>query len=181
MEVLCRLSYSGGTRDDNNVLRARFLLAVLAVALMACSSSPSPRDARSPSQTSSPDYSVVARFPSGSGIAELHVAIARTETEKERGLMHLTSLPEDDGMAFVWKSPTRTAFWMKDTLVPLSVAFVDADGTIVTIRDMPPCTADPCPSYAARAPFVTAIEANRGWFARHGIQVGDRVVLELAA
>jgi uncharacterized membrane protein (UPF0127 family) len=95
--------------------------------------------------------------------------------------MHLSSLPKDDGMAFVWGSPTQTAFWMKDTLVALSIAFVDGNGTIVTIREMPPCTADPCPTYASRAPYVTAIEANRGWFADHGIHAGDRMALELGA
>jgi uncharacterized membrane protein (UPF0127 family) len=181
MEVLCRLSYSGGTRDDSNVVRAGILFAALALILGACSSSPSPKGASSTSHASSPTYPAVARFTSGSDTAELHVAIARTEAQKERGLMRLTTLPEDDGMAFVWDAPTQTAFWMKDTPVPLSIAFVDADGTIVTIRDMPPCAADPCPSYASRSPFVTAIEANRGWFARHGIGVGDRMTLEPAA
>jgi uncharacterized protein len=175
MEVLCRLSYSGGTRDDNNVVRARVSIALITLVLVPVSCSSSARDRPSPS------YPVKALFRSGSGDAVLHVAIARTDAEKQRGLMHVTSLPEDDGMAFVWDSPTRTVFWMKDTVIPLSIAFVDDHGGIVTIRDMPPCTADPCPTYGSTAPFVTAIEANRGWFDDHGIGVGDRVTLEMSA
>jgi uncharacterized membrane protein (UPF0127 family) len=177
MEVLCRLSYSGGTRDDNNVPRAPVLLVALALLLVSCSH----REEAAPSSTTSPAYGAIARFTTSAGEATLHVAIARTVAEQRRGLMHITSLPEDDGMAFVWDSPTQTAFWMKDTLVPLSIAFVNARSRIVTIRDMPPCTADPCPSYGSRAPFVTAIEANRGWFDDHGVGVGDRVTLETAA
>jgi hypothetical protein len=158
------------------VPRAPVLLVALALVLVSCV-----HQENAPSYTSSPAYRAVARFTSSTGDAVLHVAIARTEAEQRRGLMHITSLPENDGMAFVWDSPTQAAFWMKDTLIPLSIAFVDDGVRIVTIRDMPPCTADPCPSYGSRAPFVTAIEANRGWFDDHGVGVGDRVALETPA
>ncbi len=87
----------------------------------------------------------------------------------------MTTLPADDGMAFVWTAPTASTFWMKDTLIPLSIAFVDADGKIVSISDMQPCDADPCPTYASAAPYTMAVEANAGWFADHGIGTEDRV------
>lgn len=71
--------------------------------------------------------------------------------------------------------PVTTRFWMKDTLIPLSIAFWDANGRIVAIRDMVPCTADPCATYGAPAPYVAALEVNRGFFQAHGVTVGDRV------
>jgi uncharacterized membrane protein (UPF0127 family) len=124
------------------------------------------------------DVAYPARVRFGEGSAVLRVDVARSDAERRRGLMHVRSLPEDGGMAFVWTAPTDTGFWMKDTLVPLSVAFVDRDGRVVTIRDMTPCASDPCPVYSADAPFVLAVEANRGWFAEHGVAVGDRAVLD---
>lgn len=123
---------------------------------------------------SSPDR-VVTFYPTAS---MLNVRVADSDAERRQGLMGVETLPPDEGMAFVWDEPVQTSFWMKDTLIPLSVAFVGDDGTIVTIRDMSPCEADPCPTYAADGPFVMAIEANRGFFADAGIAVGDRARLE---
>jgi uncharacterized membrane protein (UPF0127 family) len=76
-------------------------------------------------------------------------------------------------MAFVWDQPVTASFWMKDTLIPLAIAFVAQDGRIVTIAEMTPCRADPCPTYPAAAPYVLAVEANAGWFDRHAIGEGD--------
>jgi hypothetical protein len=67
---------------------------------------------------------------------------------------------------------------MKDTSIPLSIAFVDDRGRIVSIRRMRPCRSDPCRIYRSDAPYVLAIEANVGWFERSGVRVGDRAVLE---
>jgi len=107
----------------------------------------------------------------------LQVAIADTDAERQQGLMGVTRLPDNHGMAFVWDAPTDGSFWMKDTLIPLSIAFVGSDGKIVTLQDMTPCTEDPCPTYAATSPYVTAYEANAGWFDAHNIEVGDEVGL----
>jgi hypothetical protein len=92
--------------------------------------------------------------------------------------MEVPKLAEDAGMAFVWVEPTTSQFWMKDTLIPLSIAFVDEGGRIVTIRDMQPCAADPCPLYGSTVAYVLAIEANLGYFDEHDIAVGDRAVLQ---
>ncbi len=113
--------------------------------------------------------------------AVLHVRVADTDPERERGLMGITSMPADEGMAFVFDLPTTAQFWMKDTLIPLSIAFVGASGTIVTIREMTPCAADPCETYAADAPYVLAIEANTGWYDANGVAVGDHAALHAAA
>ena len=113
--------------------------------------------------------------------ATLHVDVADDGDERDRGLMGVEQLPRDQGMAFVWDEPVTTTFWMKDTLVPLSIAFWDTDGRIIDILDMEPCTGDPCPTYRPDAPYVGAVEANAGWFAEHGVGVGDHVELEVRA
>lgn len=87
------------------------------------------------------------------------------------------SLAPDAGMVFLEDAPTDATFWMKDTLIPLSIAFWGADGRIVDAQDMTPCAADPCPLYHSTAPYVGAVEVNQGFFAAHGVQVGDVVRL----
>jgi uncharacterized membrane protein (UPF0127 family) len=66
---------------------------------------------------------------------------------------------------------------MKNTLIPLSIAFWDEDGRIVGIRDMDPCTADPCPTYGSPDPYVGALEVDQGFFTEHGVVIGDRIEL----
>jgi uncharacterized membrane protein (UPF0127 family) len=113
--------------------------------------------------------------------AVLYVDVASTSEDKRRGLMGVEELPTDQGMAFAWEEPVDSTFWMKDTLIPLSIAFVDEEGRVITIREMKPCTGDPCPTYAASGPYVLAIEANAGWFERHDVGVGDRAELRVSA
>jgi uncharacterized membrane protein (UPF0127 family) len=108
----------------------------------------------------------------------LHVRVADSDDERRRGLMGVDSLGRDRGMLFVFGEPTTGGFWMKDTLIPLSIAFV-ADGDIVAIEEMTPCTDEPCPTWdAGGAPYTMAIEANEGWFGRYGVEIGDRVTVE---
>ncbi len=92
--------------------------------------------------------------------------------------MNRSSLGADAGMLFVFPSDTNAAFWMKDTLIPLSVAFVGEDGRIISESDMDPCTADPCPMYPASGPYTMAIEANLGWFHDHRVRVGSKARLQ---
>lgn len=113
--------------------------------------------------------------------AVLYVNIADDASERRRGLMGVHHLPADEGMAFVFDQPVSTGFWMKDTPIPLSIAFVDEEDRVVGLREMEPCTADPCPSYGVGEPYVLAIEANAGWFEAHGVEEGDRVTLEVMA
>jgi uncharacterized membrane protein (UPF0127 family) len=111
------------------------------------------------------------------GPVRLSVEVADTSAERERGLMGRTSLRPDDGMVFLFDEPTDARFWMKDTLMPLSIAFWDDAGTIVGIRDMDPCAADPCLTYASPAPYVGALEVNQGFFRDHEVTVGDTIEL----
>jgi uncharacterized protein len=146
------------------------ILAAIFLVLPACNRQDQPP------VPGAPDHGVSFTSPSGGG-ARLDVWIADSDTERERGLMGVEQLGHDQGMAFVFDGPTDGAFWMKDTLIPLSIAFVDGSGTIVTVREMEPCSGDPCPTYGADAPYVLAVEANAGYFERVGIDVGDRARL----
>jgi hypothetical protein len=97
------------------------------------------------------------------------VWVADTSALRQRGLMGRELLPPDAGMVFVFEEDTGGGFWMKDTLIPLSIAFLDDSGQIVDILDMEPCRADPCPVYTPDATYRYALEANEGYFEDHGI------------
>lgn len=113
--------------------------------------------------------------------AVLYVAVAETAQEQQKGLMGVETLAADEGMAFVFDEPSNSTFWMKDTLIPLSIAFVDDSGRVIGVRDMQPCEADPCRTYGIDEPYVLAIEANLGWFDRAGIEDGDHAELKVSA
>jgi uncharacterized membrane protein (UPF0127 family) len=98
--------------------------------------------------------------------------IAATEGARTVGLMHRFSLRPDHGMLFVFDAPQPLSFWMKDTYVPLSIAFIGADGQILNIEDMAPQTQR---THDSRGPAVFALEMKKGWFAQFGIAAGDRV------
>jgi uncharacterized membrane protein (UPF0127 family) len=100
------------------------------------------------------------------------VEVASTPQTRATGLMNRFSLQQDHGMLFVFESPQPLAFWMKNTYIPLSIAFVDADGKIVNIEDMQPQDES---VHVSRAPALYAIEMRRGWFASKGITAGDKV------
>jgi uncharacterized membrane protein (UPF0127 family) len=108
----------------------------------------------------------------------VHVEVADTQAERARGLMGRRELQEDAGMVFVFLTDSTSAFWMKDTLIPLSIAFYDERGTIVRILDMEPCTRDPCVLYDPEASYRGALEVNRGAFERWGVREGDVLRLE---
>src|SRR5688572_23489080 len=95
------------------------------------------------------------------GAHPLKVEVAASDPQRAQGLMHRRKLGEDDGMLFVFDAPGYHAMWMKNTLIPLSVAFVDAEGRILNILDMEPQTLD---SHMAAGPARYAIETNKGWF-----------------
>jgi uncharacterized protein len=111
------------------------------------------------------------------GEVEVPVEVADSPEEREVGLMNRESLPADAGMIFLFDEDTASAFWMKDTLIPLSIAFADAEGTIVSILDMEPCEADPCTLYDPGVTYRSALEVNQGAFDDWGVQVGDRLTL----
>ena len=105
------------------------------------------------------------------------VEVARTPEQHQRGLMFRRYLAPNRGMLFVFSETSRGGFWMKNTLIPLSIAFYDARGRILRIMQMEPCTADPCPTYDPDVAYRGALEVNKGAFGRWGVRRGDTIKL----
>ncbi|MGE0528042.1 MAG: DUF192 domain-containing protein [Bdellovibrionales bacterium] len=120
-----------------------------------------------------------AKFKLGSKIFEAY--IADTEERRSEGLMFITSLPRDTGMLFVFEEEQPLGFWMKNTRIPLSIGFFDAKGELrEVIREMKPASsilAVDIPSYQSRDPGVFALEMNKDWFKKNGIQTGVKLKL----
>jgi uncharacterized membrane protein (UPF0127 family) len=120
---------------------------------------------------------VLARITSVDGeVCEVCLWLAATTEQRQRGLMGVTDLGDADGMAFVYEAPHTGAFWMKNTLLPLSIGFYADDGYLGTF-DMQPCTADPCPNYPTPIDFTVAIETELGGLAELGIEPGSTLDL----
>lgn len=103
---------------------------------------------------------------------EIRVEAANTENSRRQGLMFRERLGENAGMIFLYPVPEPTAMWMKNTRIPLSVAFIDRSGRILNIEDMIPYSED---AHRSRGEAAFALEVNRGWFGKRGIRAGDRV------
>ena len=106
------------------------------------------------------------------GMHNIQAELAQTPDERSIGLMFRKSMGANEGMLFAFEQPARQCFWMKNTLLPLSIAFVSADGTVVNIDDMKPQTLDSHCS-VKEVPFV--LEMNAGWFAKRGIKAGFKL------
>jgi uncharacterized membrane protein (UPF0127 family) len=114
--------------------------------------------------------------PAGGRPVTVRLEVAADPAARARGLMDRTEVPEGTGMVFLYPGDVAEAYWMKDTLVPLSIAFVAADGRVVSVAEMAPCTADPCPSYPPAGRYRYAVELPAGAFAAAGVGEGDKVV-----
>jgi uncharacterized membrane protein (UPF0127 family) len=108
----------------------------------------------------------------GAGMHQIDAQVATTPEERATGLMFRQKMPQPEGMLFVFEQPTQQCFWMKNTLLPLSVAFVADDGRIVNIDEMAPQTLD---SHCCTEPVRYVLEMNKGWFARMGIKAGQKL------
>lgn len=107
-----------------------------------------------------------------SGMHRIDVQIAATPEQRQIGLMFRKDMPQHEGMIFIFEQPAQQCFWMKNTLLPLSTAFISDDGTIANIEDMQPQTTD---SHCSAKPVRYVLEMNKGWFAKKGIKAGAKL------
>jgi uncharacterized protein len=106
------------------------------------------------------------------GIHQIDSQVASTPEQRSTGLMFRKEMPVNEGMLFVFEQPTTQCFWMKNTLLPLTAAFVADDGTIVNLADMKPQTTD---SHCSTKPVRFVLEMNQGWFAKRGLKEGAKL------
>ena len=141
-----------------------FLFSVLLAALSSCSASGQEHFEKQ-------DITIEGR----SGTVNLTVELAVTDAQRAQGLMHRTELNDGQGMLFIFDRDQVLSFWMKDTVIPLSIAYIAADGRIVEIFDLEPLNLNPV--HSSRS-VRYALEVPRNWFERAGLGPGDRVLFE---
>jgi uncharacterized membrane protein (UPF0127 family) len=123
-------------------------------------------------ETTASELRTVTIDSSGGDEVEVRVEIANSPDEQARGLMGRTALAEGRGMLFVFPDEEVRSFWMRNTLIPLSIAFMDSEGQIVDLQDMKPLDDNP-PHYVPAEPTRYALEVNRGFFEERGVEEGD--------
>ena len=170
-------------------MRATLALLLLACVLPACEeqqTSAAERPPKAATEAAGPTAQTEATAPStlsattvtivpssGAEPVEVEAEIADDEAERQRGLMERTELAENAGMLFVFGREQQLSFWMRNTRIPLSIAYIDADGRIVDIEDMEPF--DDQTKHPSAEPSKYALEVNQGFFDKRGIGVGDTV------
>ena len=191
MAVLCRLSYSSAVRilpttrmapslpvdlwDHRRVRAPTLILLLAAIVAGGCSTDPPADPPTSSPQTVPAEELARLEVATEADTLSFEVEVADEPDEMTRGLMDRPTMAEGTGMVFLYEEPTAGSFWMKNTLIPLTIAFWDESGTIVAIRDMEPCAEDPCPLYGPGADYVGALEVNQGEL--EGAAPGDTVEL----
>lgn len=148
-----------------NKIVSRFGSFLLAFGLAAAAFQ-TPVQAQSAPQTNLPRTSITA------GMYLIDAQVAMTPREREVGLMFRKEMPAQEGMLFVFDQPATQCFWMRNTILPLSTAFVADDGTIVNVADMQPMTET---SHCSEKPVRYVLEMNQGWFEKRGIKAGQRL------
>ncbi len=112
------------------------------------------------------------RVKISAGMHQITAQVAQSPEQRSTGLMHRKDMPQAEGMLFIFEQPTQQCFWMKNTLLPLTAAFVADDGTIVNLADMKPQTTD---SHCSSKPVRYVLEMNQGWFAKKGLKAGFKL------
>jgi uncharacterized protein len=159
-------------------LRRASTVALIAFVLAGC------EEGKEPAVASPVRWDTAQVVIRGAGSARLLVEVSKTEAQHTYGLMARPSLDPESGMIFLYDSVQAgdRGYWMFRTKMPLDIAFMDSTGVIARILTMPPCEselyADACPTYRPEVRYKSTLEVNEGWFGRHGVALGDTVVLE---
>ncbi len=106
------------------------------------------------------------------GMFQINAQIAQTPEERQIGLMFRAQMPQAEGMIFIFEEPSKQCFWMKNTILPLTAAFIADDGTILNLADMKPQTTE---THCSAKPVRFVLEMNQGWFAKKGIKAGSKL------
>ena len=112
------------------------------------------------------------RVALSAGMHQIDAQVALNSEQRQAGLMFRKDMPQHEGMIFVFEQPAKQCFWMKNTLLPLTAAFVADDGTIVNLVDMKPHSLD---GHCSDKPVRYVLEMNQGWFAKKGIKAGSKL------
>jgi len=144
----------------------RSLFLFLALALAAC-------DSQHAASAPTAELGLETRFPVRMGQVLGQLRIAATDLEKARGLMGVTKLTDEEGMAFMYDAETRMSFWMKDTPLDLDIAFISRDGTVLEVRTMTAGDTETTASTTDQVRF--AIEMRAGWFGHFGVKPGEKI------
>ena len=147
------------TCDTVNAMKRALLTLLFSGLALAASAQDTP-------QTNLPRIKLQA------GMHQIDTQVAQTEAQRQTGLMFRKEMPQHEGMLFVFEQPATQCFWMKNTLLPLTAAFLADDGTIVNLVDMKPQTTD---SHCSEKPVRFVLEMNQGWFAKKGLKTGSRL------
>ena len=139
-----------------------FATALLALAAACCNLS----QAQTGPQLNLPRTKITA------GMYLIDIQVAATPEQRSTGLMFRPQMPQSEGMLFIFDHPSEQCFWMKNTLLPLTAAFVADDGTIVNLEDMKPQTTN---SHCSKQPVRYVLEMNQGWFDKKGIKAGTKL------
>jgi len=166
------------TRDLRPTRRRCAALLLTALAGLGCNQTP-PGASPAPPVPSAPRAAAelpAAVLPDG---FRLRLELAQTPQEVADGLMYRPSLPADRGMLFVFPEERYPSFWMKNTLIPLDLVFLDSAGVVVdVVENAPPCAADPCPTYSPQAPARAVLEIKAVSAHRHGLESGAVIRFE---
>jgi len=146
----------------NPRMKTRHLLVIVALAVAA---------ATLPARAQEPQ-TMLPRVKLGAGMYRIDAQVAQTPDQRMTGLMYRRQMPQYEGMLFVFERPSQQCFWMKNTLLPLTAAFIADDGTIVNLADMKPQTQD---AHCSAKPVRYVLEMNQGWFARRAIKPGAKL------
>jgi uncharacterized membrane protein (UPF0127 family) len=161
--------------------KMNFLRVLMGLAVISCSTSPL-QGAAEPEETIPQFGSARVCIHTSTATVMLPVEVAVDAAQRAQGLMDREHLAADSGMLFIFPEPQSASntFWMYRTRIPLDIAFINAEGVIVSVRHMQPCLSQnpwKCPTYSADVIFKAALEVNQGFFAAHAVAEGDRVIL----